>query len=158
MPHVQNVKNLSDIEETVSILSHASCTKCPKSFRYWGDCYHPIPCLMYKMSQIFQILRILLASYPMPHVQNVPNLSDIEETISILSRNSRSTTPASEVGWSSSRTPTPSLGQFRQAAINTILLNLTFFWMHGIFNVFGQNCLGLVSCWFFLLCFKKLVI
>jgi hypothetical protein len=47
--------------------------------------------------------------------------------MSILSRNSRSTTPASEVGWYrsttpasevgwySSRTPTPSLGQFREA-------------------------------------------
>ena len=32
-------------------------------------------------------------------------MSDIEETLSVLSRNSRSTTPAS-------RTPTPSLGQF----------------------------------------------
>ena len=36
-------------------------------------------------------------------------ISDIEETLSILSRNSRSTTPVSELGYGS-RTPTPSLG------------------------------------------------
>jgi len=37
-------------------------------------------------------------------------MSDIEETLSILSRNSRSTTPASDLF--NSRTPTPSFGQF----------------------------------------------
>ena len=36
-------------------------------------------------------------------------ISDIEETLSILSRNSRSTTPVSELGYGS-RTPTPSFG------------------------------------------------
>ena len=36
-------------------------------------------------------------------------ISDIEETLSILSRNSRSTTPVSELGYGS-RTPTPSMG------------------------------------------------
>lgn len=46
-------------------------------------------------------------------------ISDIEETLSILSRNSRSTTPASEMG-GSSRTPTPSFGQINYFSMSDL--------------------------------------
>ena len=46
-------------------------------------------------------------------------ISDIEETLSILSRNSRSTTPASEM-FGSSRTPTPSFGQINYFSMSDL--------------------------------------
>eukprot|EP00092_Neocalanus_flemingeri_P001830 GFUD01001951.1.p1 GENE.GFUD01001951.1~~GFUD01001951.1.p1 ORF type:complete len:901 (-),score=135.14 GFUD01001951.1:453-3155(-) len=46
-------------------------------------------------------------------------ISDIEETLSILSRNSRSTTPASEMGFDS-RTPTPSFGQINYFSMSDL--------------------------------------
>ena len=49
-------------------------------------------------------------------------MSDIEETLSILSRNSRSTTPASELF--NSRTPTPSFGQFSSYSSSDLSVRL----------------------------------
>ena len=46
-------------------------------------------------------------------------ISDIEETLSILSRNSRSTTPASEMCFNS-RTPTPSFGQINYFSMSDL--------------------------------------
>ena len=47
-------------------------------------------------------------------------ISDIEETLSILSRNSRSNTPASEICFSS-RTPTPSFGQINYFSMTDLI-------------------------------------
>ena len=49
-------------------------------------------------------------------------MSDIEETLSILSRNSRSTTPASELF--NSRTPTPSFGQFSSYSTSDLSMRI----------------------------------